>query len=63
MKLKADKRLVSKVEDKTFSLTIIGAKAADQGKFKAILKNKLGLVETREAFLNISSKRSNNIIL
>ena len=49
--------MVSKVEGNTFYLTLSGAKAADQGKYKAIVKNKIGQVESREAVLNISSKR------
>jgi hypothetical protein len=54
-KIKQDKRLVTKVEDKTFSLTIIDAKAIDIGQYKAIVKNKIGQVETRQATLSISS--------
>ena len=55
-KIKPDKRLVTKVEDKTFSLTIIGAKAADVGLYKAVIKNKIGQVESRHSTLSISSK-------
>lgn len=46
---------MTKVEEKTFYLTITGAKAADQARYKAIIKNKIGQVETREASLYISS--------
>jgi hypothetical protein len=48
--------LLSKVEGNTFYLTLSGAKVADQGKYKAIIKNKIGQAESREAALNISSK-------
>jgi hypothetical protein len=44
------------VEENTFYLTITDTKAADLGKFKAILKNKAGQIETQSALLTITSK-------
>jgi len=53
-KVKTDKRIVAKTEDKTFTLTFVGIKAADQGEYKAIVKNKIGQVESRKASLCVS---------
>jgi hypothetical protein len=55
-KIKTDKRILSKLDDKTFTLTIIGAKTADQGRYKAIIKNKIGQIESKEATLSVSCK-------
>ena len=55
-KLKADKRYITKIEENAYCLTISETKTADKGKFKAVLKNKAGQVETREAELNITCK-------
>lgn len=54
VKVKTDKRIVAKTDDKTYSLNIIGTKAADQGEYKAIIKNKMGQVESRKAALCVS---------
>ena len=58
-KLKPDKRYVSKIEENCtkFTLTISDCKSVDQGIYKAILKNKVGSVETNEASLNVTSKK------
>jgi hypothetical protein len=51
VKLKPDKRFTTRYEEKTFYLTITNAQMADAGKFKAIVKNKAGQVESRVASL------------
>ena len=53
-KLKPDKRYTTKFEEKTFYLTIITVKSADQGKFKALVKNKAGQVESNDAVLDVT---------
>ena len=60
-KLKPDKRFVQKIEEnsKKFSLTISDCKSVDQGAYKAALKNKIGIIETNEASLNVTSKSLN----
>jgi hypothetical protein len=57
-KLKPDKRYVLKTEENgsKFSLTITDCKSVDQGVYKAVLKNKVGSIETNEATLNVTSK-------
>jgi hypothetical protein len=57
-KLKPDKRFTTRFEDNTFYLTITDAKMADQGKFKTLIKNKAGQVESRQANLNVTGKTS-----
>lgn len=53
-KLKADKRMVNKVEENQYSLLINETKNADKGTFKAVLKNKVGTVETTPVELGIT---------
>ena len=53
-KIKTDKRIVSKSDNKVFTLTITGTKPTDQGNYKAVIKNKCGSVETRVAVLSVS---------
>ncbi len=57
-KLKPDKRFVQKIEENNtkFSLTISDCKSVDQGAYKAVLKNKVGSIETNESLLNVTSK-------
>lgn len=55
-KLKPDPRYTTRVEENTFYLTISAIKSADQGKIKAILKNKVGQIESKEAALIITGK-------
>lgn len=53
-KLKPDKRFVTKVEDKTFYLTISDVKTTDDGQYKVILKNKAGQCESKDAVLSVT---------
>jgi hypothetical protein len=54
--MKADRRYSTKIEDNSFSLIISNAKPDDQGKYKAIFKNKAGHIETIEALLTVTGK-------
>jgi hypothetical protein len=58
-KLKPDKRYATRAEEKTFYLTITDAKSADQGKYKAVAKNKAGQVDTQEAELLVTGNLNN----
>ena len=53
-KLKPDKRFATRVEDKTFYLTIADVKASDDGQYKVVLKNKAGQCESKEASLTVT---------
>jgi hypothetical protein len=58
--MKPDARYSVKTEQDVAVLTIKDIKSsADQGKYKVILKNKIGQTESREASLIVSGK--NNI--
>jgi hemicentin len=54
VKLKTDKRFVTKFEDNQYYFTITETKTVDQGEYKAILKNKCGQVEANPASLTIT---------
>ena len=54
-KLKPDKRFTTRFEEKTFYLTITDGMSADQGKFKVLVKHKVGQAETRVANLEVTS--------
>lgn len=58
--MRPDARYVTRVEENTFYLTISNIKSADQGKIKAVLKNKVSQTETREALLTITGKKKLN---
>jgi hypothetical protein len=54
LKLKPDKRFLTKSEDKNYLLLINNAKIEDGGKYKALFRNKAGEIQTLEATLNIT---------
>lgn len=45
---------MTRVEENTFYLTVSNIKSADQGKIKAVLKNKVAQTESKEANLIIT---------
>jgi hypothetical protein len=53
-RMKPDKRFNSKFEENTFYLTLSEAKSADQCKYKAVLKNKAGTIESVEVDLIVT---------
>ena len=60
-KLKPDKRYTQKFEEseKKYILTIVDAKSVDQGQYKAVLKNKVGQLETNEVQLSVTGEQTN----